>query len=140
MSALRRTLAVAAAALAVAALAGALASASSIHHWQDSKRQLRFDVARGHFQSVNWTCHGTRLVTASWGSDSGPRVRSNGKFRFKASARVFDGTMQTGKTTLRMRGRFVRQGGKRRAVGKVRAAACFDSARSFRAKRVAGGY
>ncbi len=137
MTAARRGLSFA---LLLALACTALASASSTRHWQDSKRGLRFDVARGHFQSVNWDCKGTRLVTAAWGSDTGPRVHHHGRFRFKTSARVFDNTMQTGTTKLRMRGRFVRRNGKRRAVGKVRSPACFDGWRKFRAKRVSGGY
>jgi hypothetical protein len=137
---MRRTLAVGLVAVAAVVPAGALASASATRHWHDGKRQLDFDVARGHFQQVRWTCKSLRLVVASWGSDSGPRVHRHGKFAFKAPAKVFDNNEQSGTTTLRMRGRFVKRNGKRRAIGKVRAAACFDSARSFRAKRVSGGY
>ena len=139
MTAAHRTLAVLAA-LAVSLAVSAIAGAASTQHWQDAKRQLSFDVARKHFQTVRWTCKPTRLVVASWGSDSGPRVHRHGRFAFKASAKVFDNGMLSGTTTLRMKGRFVRRNGKRRALGKVRSAACASSAQKFRAKRVAGGY
>src|SRR4051812_13387299 len=129
----RITLALVAAALVAALAAASIAAAAKPGSWQDTKRQLYFGVSQSgkRFTNVDWTCKKNHTVVAGWPNNNGPKIHRHGKFKFKVAAKVVSFGQPGKDVKLRMEGRFVKRGGKPRAIGTVKSGDCGKRAKRF---------
>ena len=119
-------------ALSVAAVAVAVAPGDWVH----KKRNLTISVANDgkHISGFVWQCRGGKRDIRRGFVDGGPKIGRRGRFAFKGKAFLIRNGAPYSGITLRVRGRFRRVNGKRRAVGTIRATGCGKRARKFSAK------
>jgi hypothetical protein len=129
-----------AAALLVALAAASIAMAVKPGDWTDSKRKLSISVSNDgkHISGFVWICKGTRDIRRGFPNGPGVRIRRGGRFSFKGNASTIVGGTARGGVKLRVKGRFRRVNGKRRAVGTIKAGGCGKRAKRFRAKPPVG--
>jgi hypothetical protein len=122
-----------AAALVVALAATSVALAVQAGDWKDSKRLVTISVANDgkHISGFIWQCNAND-IRRGFLNNNGPKIRRRGRFAFKGKANLIQEGQTVGKITLRVKGRFRRVRGKRRAVGTIRARGC--GKHRFRAK------